>query len=601
MPPSSAVDNARSLLLASWPAELTLSQREQDALDYPFFADEVQNAIAKVDARASAGPDGIPYKVYKGCADMVAPFLARVLDSLSQPDCVLPSIMPHAWGVLLWKKKGDRDDLRRYRPLSIGSADVRIMSRLMSRRLDNAFQDRIIDEQTGFICKRSSIDNAFVLNAAIFAVRHGYCDTETLVLFDQDQEKAYDRVNHEWLFRVLDTVNVGPRALRFFKNLYHHPHVQFAVNGYFCAPLPIKRGVLQGDPSSCLLYILSYQPFMVHLKQQGIGIQLGSPDKPLLVTGAAFADNSMLFLSSHAQAEAFFQSRATFDLASESKLNPESATHVIQRAGSTQVPTWAANAASTVHWDPSTTEIKHLGRPLSLTGGVPVQHYKTKLEALSQFVSTMNSSQMHMFGRAQFINSLILPQVWQFCDMGGHPSNLADSINGILVPFLWRASKAFMPSAYAYFDKLKGGLGVIHINDMLIALTASWLSRILTGLSTQAQLCQPQITAHVWNHYHADTAILLARRGRFWEVKSPNLAHHHSSLWSRATQACMELNLSLPPDLNWTQITPLQAVALPFWMPEYNTSNTGRSAQTWRTYYTRAHQAGFYSFADSLH
>lgn len=79
--------------------------------------------------------------------------------------------------------------------------------------------------------------------------------------------------------------------------------------------------------------------------------------------------------------------------------------------------------------------------------------------------------------------------------MRGYPPKLAVSINTILVPFLWRASKAFMPSAYAYPDKLKGGLGVIHINDMLIALTASWPNRLLTGHSTQARLCKGQTSS----------------------------------------------------------------------------------------------------------
>lgn len=148
---------------------------------------------------------------------------------------------------------------------------------------------------------------------------------------------------------------------------------------------------------------------MVHFKQEGIRIQLGSPDRPLLVTGAAFADNSMLFLSSHAQAQAFFQPGVTFDFAFESKLNPESATHVIQHAGSTQVQPGRPTPR------PRCTGIHPRRRSSILAAHYPspggfVQHCKIKLEGLSQFVSTMNSSQMHMFGHAQFITHSFFPE-----------------------------------------------------------------------------------------------------------------------------------------------------------------------------------------------
>lgn len=598
LPPAPSVVTAQDAILDDWPMALMLSNRAREALDQPITIDEMMTTLEKIDPRSAPGPDGLPYVIFKGCAGTVAPTLVQVMQALWQADATFPDVTPLARGVLLWKKKGNRLELLFYRPLSIGNADIRIFSRLFARRLDAAFREVIMEEQTGFISMRDSIDNAFILNTAVWAVLNGHCQASTLVLFDQDQEKAYDRVNHDWLLRVLQTVGIGEKAINFVRNLYHHPHVQFTVHGYKCKPLPLRRGVLQGDPSSCLLYLLAYQPLMVEARRRGVGLEFGTTP-PLLITGTSFADNSMVFLASSEHAHSFFQARQLYDQASESKLNEDSCMHVVRRPDAENIPAWALSLALTVPWRQEATEVMHLGRPLSLLGQVPELLYKDRIAQLRRFVTNLHGSQLHIFGRARFTNTFILSRLWRFTDMGGYPQTWLRSITETITPFLWRGTRAFTNNAFAYVPLRKGGLGVIDPLDMMTSMTGKWLCRLLLSDRRTGQLCRLHLATYVAATYQTDSSILLARRGRCWAQAPPNLTHHNTSLWGRVMHAFLQLELSLPPEtVPWASISPIQAVALPFWMPAYFPNEMGRAAETWRTYYTRAHQGRFYSFAD---
>jgi hypothetical protein len=75
-----------------------------------------------------------------------------------------------------------------------------------------------------------------------------------------DNSKAYDRVNHSWLWRVLERQGFGPTFQALVAFLYSSATSHFLVNGRLSNGIQIKRGVRQGDALSCFLYILAMAP-----------------------------------------------------------------------------------------------------------------------------------------------------------------------------------------------------------------------------------------------------------------------------------------------------------------------------------------------------
>ena len=88
-----------------------------------------------------------------------------------------------------------------------------------------------------------------------------------------DQEKAFDMVSHEYLFRVLKAFGLGDSFISYIKLCYIYDNVCSFINiiyyfiyGSVCGPVPLSRGIKQGDSISSQLYIMSIEPLLMRLR-----------------------------------------------------------------------------------------------------------------------------------------------------------------------------------------------------------------------------------------------------------------------------------------------------------------------------------------------
>src|ERR1700742_4196250 len=105
----------------------------------------------------------------------------------------------------------------------------------------------------------------------------GYADIaeENGILVALDQEKAYDRIDHEYLQKTLKHMGFPPRFYNSVKYLYTGAKTSVMINGELSSPFTVTRGVRQGDPLSCLLFNLAIEPLACMLRNselKGIGI-----------------------------------------------------------------------------------------------------------------------------------------------------------------------------------------------------------------------------------------------------------------------------------------------------------------------------------------
>ena len=81
-----------------------------------------------------------------------------------------------------------------------------------------------------------------------------------------DQAKAFDRVNHEYLFMTMEALGFKGRFLDLTRMLYKDITSQVVVNGQPTNKINIQRGVLQGCPYSMILFVLSTIPLINMIK-----------------------------------------------------------------------------------------------------------------------------------------------------------------------------------------------------------------------------------------------------------------------------------------------------------------------------------------------
>ena len=69
-----------------------------------------------------------------------------------------------------------------------------------------------------------------------------------------DQEKAFDRVEHQYLLKVLEAFGFSPGFIAMIRVLYSEVESVLKVNGGLSAPFSIGRGIRQGCSVSGMLY-----------------------------------------------------------------------------------------------------------------------------------------------------------------------------------------------------------------------------------------------------------------------------------------------------------------------------------------------------------
>ena len=93
-----------------------------------------------------------------------------------------------------------------------------------------------------------------------------------LGLVSLDQEKAFDRVDHEYLFNVMSVFGFGKSFVTCVKLLYAGASCMVKVGGGLSRPVWVRRGIRQGCPLSGQLYTLAIEPFLGLLRRRLRGV-----------------------------------------------------------------------------------------------------------------------------------------------------------------------------------------------------------------------------------------------------------------------------------------------------------------------------------------
>ena len=80
-----------------------------------------------------------------------------------------------------------------------------------------------------------------------------------LVLISLDQEKAFDRLDRNYLFNIFVKMNFGTTFIRCLKTLYVRGNCKIINNGWLWDWIFLERGVHQGCPLLSLLYTIVFE------------------------------------------------------------------------------------------------------------------------------------------------------------------------------------------------------------------------------------------------------------------------------------------------------------------------------------------------------
>lgn len=169
----------------------------------------------------------------------------------------LPDTLRQASINVLLKKDKDPDLCTSDRSISLINVVAKILAKALALRLENVIPCIISDEQTGFIKGRQLFYNIRTLLNVM------YSNPSTLtpeIVISADSEKAFDRVELNYLFEVLCRFGLGEVFISCIRLLYTSPQASIHTNGAQSDFFSLSRHVVRcqhclQSQSNCSQYI----------------------------------------------------------------------------------------------------------------------------------------------------------------------------------------------------------------------------------------------------------------------------------------------------------------------------------------------------------
>jgi hypothetical protein len=180
-------------------AELGLPAPDLSALDAPFTLEELKTAVFDTPSDKAPGPDGFSAGFFKTSWAVVKDDLLRALNKFYDLNDLSFNSLNTAFYVLLPKNETP-NTMSHYRPISLIHAFAKLISKILSARLQPYMDDPVSPCQSAFISGRSIQDNfLYVQNIA----KHYHQTKTPALLLKLDIAKAFDTVSWTYILDML--------------------------------------------------------------------------------------------------------------------------------------------------------------------------------------------------------------------------------------------------------------------------------------------------------------------------------------------------------------------------------------------------------------
>ena len=185
-------------------------------------------------------------------------------------------------------KKGSRTQCKNYRGISLLSVPGKVYATVLDKRIRAITEEKVLEEQGAFRRKRSCIDQIFTVRQLGEKV---IGKNKIMRMVCVDLEKAFDRVNRELLWQVLERYGVRGRLKEAVESLYFQSEACVRVQGKNSEWFEVAMGVRQGCTMSPWLFNLVMDSIVREAREkfQG-GVQLESSKVQFLL----FADDLVI-------------------------------------------------------------------------------------------------------------------------------------------------------------------------------------------------------------------------------------------------------------------------------------------------------------------
>lgn len=174
----------------------------------------------------------------------------------------------------------------------------KLLSKVLANRLKKVMGYLVSDNQSAFIKNRQMSDCIIITTEVFTALK---AKKYRGVIIKLDFAKAFDTVNWNFVFHVLQMMNFDERWISWIKAMYKASKISVLVNGAPTDEFASSRGLRQGDSLSPLMFNLVGEVLsrlLVSANKKGIFRGIKLPKCDIEFTHLQYADDVIMFINS---------------------------------------------------------------------------------------------------------------------------------------------------------------------------------------------------------------------------------------------------------------------------------------------------------------
>ena len=450
-----------------------ITKQQKDKLDAQVTVDEVKTAVFQMQPGKSPGLDGIPVEFYQeyweNIKDCYMAYINKVkTEAFSKGKNT--SIIK-----LIYKKKGAIFFLKNYRPISLINVDIKILSKVLANRLKYILPSIIHESQTAVYGRK--IDQTIHLIRDLIDLANKEDEQAAFIFIDQ--EKAFDRVNHDFLYKTMRAFGIGEQFITWVVNIYSNATSVVNINGFFTNQIPLNRGVRQGCPLSALLYVMVVEVLALQLRLNPniVGFTIFGEK----IVSAHYMDDATIVIKQNRCFKEVIKELTDYEEASGAKVNYD-------KTKGLWSGNWKNRRVSPMKINWTNKNVENLGvffgnsDPASLT-------YTKIMPSITKRLNYWKQFKLSKIGKARVVDIFLISKLNYAFKFYPIPLDIQRSLQKSIFEFINFPNKTNTISQEEMWKtKLNGGIKLINLQLKSGMTKAKWLIEMATESDLKTNL-----------------------------------------------------------------------------------------------------------------